>query len=351
MNGDLTQTLQDTVIEALDKKQPLAIVGGGSKNFLQSATADATLNLSGHRGVLDYQPSELYITARTGTPLAEVEQLLASHQQMLVCEPPHFSQGEHLATLGGTIACGFSGSRRPFAGSLRDHVLGLRLLNGKGELLHFGGQVMKNVAGFDVSRLMVGARGTLGALLEVTVKVMPKPEAEKTLLFACPLEKVPLRMTGFMHQALPLSALAWLDGTIFLRLEGSDRAIRQAHAKIGGDVAIDSASFWESVREQTHPFFQHHRPLWRLSVSPASSCSISEVLIDWCGGLRWWHTDMPAEQVVAMANKQGGYAYLFRDSMPVIASAPPAHLFAVQRRLKQCFDPHDVFNPGLMGGF
>ncbi len=350
MHHDLTQTLQDTVIEALTQKQSLAIVGGGSKSFLKSPSADVTLNLSKHRGVLDYQPKELFINARAGTPLADIEQLLAGHRQMLSSEPPHFSQGERQATLGGTIACGFSGSRRPFAGSLRDHVLGLTMLNGNGELLHFGGQVMKNVAGFDVSRLMVGTHGTLGALLDITVKVTPKPETEKTLLFACSLADAPVRMSDYMRKALPLSALAWFDGLIYLRLEGTDRAVRQAQAKIGGDVAIDSAKFWTSVREQTHPFFRHQRPLWRLSVPPASHCSIPEVLMDWCGGLRWCHTDMPAEQVEAMTNKQGGYAYLFRDNAPVNVPSPPEHLITLQQKLKQCFDPQGIFNPGLMGG-
>src|SRR5665647_1519533 len=179
MNRDISASLQETVKSAQAKKHSLAIVGGGSKSFLQSATADAELHLSEHCGVIDYQPGELFITARAGTPLAEIEAMLADHKQMLACEPPHFGNE---ATLGGAVACGFSGPRRPFAGSLRDHILGVRILNGAGKALQFGGQVMKNVAGFDVSRLMAGARGTLGALLEISIKVMPKTELEQTLL-------------------------------------------------------------------------------------------------------------------------------------------------------------------------
>lgn len=349
MNRDISASLQEAVKSTQAKKHSLAIVGGGSKSFLQAATADAELHLSEHCGVIDYQPSELFITARAGTPLAEIEAMLADHKQMLACEPPHFG---NTATLGGAVACGFSGPRRPFAGSLRDHILGVRLLNGAGELLQFGGQVMKNVAGFDVSRLMVGARGTLGALLEISIKVMPKTELEQTLLFECPLNDAPRRMSELARRSMPLSALAWAEGHIFLRLEGTEAAIRAAHTQIGGELAAGSAHFWQALREQTHPFFHRHQPLWRLSLPPASVLALpeSDVLVDWCGGLRWWHTDQPASEVDAMAYAQGGHAYLFRNSTPVVGATPPTTLLAIHHRLKKSFDPHGIFNPGLMGG-
>lgn len=352
MSNDLSQLLQADVKEAVAKKHALTIVGGGSKSFLQSAKSDLELNLSGHKGVLNYEPGELFITARAGTPLSEIETLLANHKQMLASEPPHFSHGENHATLGGAVACGFSGSRRPFAGSLRDHVLGVRILNGEGELLQFGGQVMKNVAGFDVSRLMVGARGTLGALLEISLKVMPKPEFEQTLLFECPLANAPKRMSDFVRRSLPLSALGWFGGYIFLRLEGTATAVSTAYAQIGGDAALDSANFWLTLREQTHPFFRHDLPLWRLSIPPASDLPIpdNEVFIDWHGGLRWWHTAQPAGQVNAIASKQGGYAYMFRNKSPVIGALPPAGLLKIHQYLKKSFDPHEIFNPGLLAG-
>jgi glycolate oxidase FAD binding subunit len=231
-------------------------------------------------------------------------------------------------------------------------VLGVSILNGEGELLQFGGQVMKNVAGFDVSRLMVGARGTLGALLEITLKVMPKPESEQMLLFECPLATASRRMSDFAHRTPSLSALAWFDGYIFLRLEGTEATIRSAHAQIGGEVAANSANFWQMLREQTHHFFRHHQPLWRLSLPAASDLSIpeKEVFIDWRGSLRWWHTDKSAEEVEAMASKQGGYAYLFRNATPVMGPRPPAHLLKIHQGLKKSFDPHGIFNPGLMEG-
>jgi glycolate oxidase FAD binding subunit len=350
MNQDLSLSLQADVKEAIARKNTLAITGGRSKSFLQAAKSDAELNLSSHRGILNYEPGELFITARAGTPLAEIEALLANHKQMLASEPPHFSHDENHATLGGAIACGFSGPRRPFAGSLRDHVLGVRILNGKGDLLQFGGQVMKNVAGFDVSRLMVGARGTLGILLEISLKVMPKPEFEQTLLFECLLVNAPKRMSDFVRRSLPLSALAWFDGCIFMRLEGTETAVRAAYAQIGGEAAVNSAGFWLALREQTHPFFHDDLPLWRLSMPPALQQSENEVFIDWHGGLRWWHTDQPADQVETIASKQGGYAYLFRDTVPVIGALPPAGLLTIHQRLRKSFDPHGIFNPGLMKG-
>lgn len=352
MNQDISLDLRAYVKEAVAQRLSLTIVGGGSKDFLQAAQADGRLHLSGHTGVIDYEPSELFITARAGTTLAEIETMLLRHNQMLACEPPHFDNGNKTATLGGAVACGFSGSRRPFAGSVRDHILGVRLLNGDGELLQFGGHVMKNVAGFDVSRLMVGARGTLGALLEISLKVLPKPESEATIVLECPLVDAPKRMSELARRSLPLSALAWVEGHMFLRLEGTPAAIRAAQTQVGGDVATSSASFWQSVREQTHPFFQQHQPLWRLCLPPASAMAMpgNALLMDWCGGLRWWYTDSPAREIEAMAREQGGYAYLFRNFVPVVGVTPPAGLLAIHQRLKKSFDPHGIFNPGIMGG-
>jgi glycolate oxidase FAD binding subunit len=181
---------------------------------------------------------------------------------------------------------------------------------------------------------------------------LPKPEFEKTLLFECPLVTAPKRMSGFAHRSLPISALAWFDGYIFLRLEGTETTIRAAHSQIGGEVAASGANFWQMLREQTHPFFRHHQPLWRLSLPAASDLFIpeNEVFIDWRGSLRWWHTDKPAEEIETMARKLGGYAYLFRDATPVIGPRPPASLLKIHQNLKKSFDPHGIFNPGLMGG-
>jgi glycolate oxidase FAD binding subunit len=351
MNNDLSQALQAEVAEALTHKQTLAIIGGNSKRFLQPANADKTLHLADHKGIIDYQPSELYITARAGTPLDVIEALLAQHHQILGSEPPHFSHCSNKATLGGVIACGFSGSRRPFSGSLRDHVLGVKILNGQGQILSFGGQVMKNVAGFDVSRLMVGARGTLGALLEITIKVIPKPEVETTLRIECLLQNAQQCMSDFARMSLPLSAMAWLEGAVIIRLQGTAQVVRNAQLKIRGDEILNSQEFWLDLREHTHPFFHSKQPLWRLSVPPATPLPIpeNEVFIDWCGGLRWWHTDKSAEEVNNMANQAEGYIYLFRDIKPVTGPQPPQSLLPLHQHLKKAFDPYGVFNPGIMG--
>ena len=348
MNQDFSADLQFQVKEAIAQRNPLAIAGGGSKSFLPSAQAETTLHLAGHAGIIDYEPSELFITARAGTPLAEIEAVLAERKQMLGCEPPHFGA---TATLGGSLACGFSGPRRPYAGSVRDHILGVKLLNGRGEIVQFGGQVMKNVAGFDVSRLMVGARGTLGALLEITLKVLPQPELEQTLLFKCALIDAPKRMSALARCSIPLSGLAWVEGHIFMRLAGSEAAIRTAHAQVGGEPAATGANFWQSLREQTHSFFNASQPLWRLSVPLASKMDMpeSEVCLDWGGALRWWHTARPATEVEDMARSQGGHAALFRDQQPIPSAMPPAGLLSLHQRLKKAFDPHGLFNPGLLG--
>src|SRR3990172_8477065 len=185
-NADISQKLADAVREAAANHALLAIQGNGTKAFYTGALSGTPLDVTGHRGIVSYEPTELVITARAGTPLAEIEAALAERGQMLGFEPPYFGEA---ATLGGTIACGFSGPRRPYAGAARDFVLGTKIVNGKGEILKFGGEVMKNVAGYDVSRLMVGALGTLGVLLEISLKVLPKPAREITLGFATTVDK------------------------------------------------------------------------------------------------------------------------------------------------------------------
>ena len=351
MTNDLTQALQAEVTEAVANKKTLAIIGGNSKRFLKPAKAYKTIQLKHHAGILDYEPCELYITARTGTPLEEIETLLGQHQQMLGSEPPHFSDGLNKATLGGAIACGFSGSRRPFSGSLRDHVLGVKIVNGQGQVMRFGGKVMKNVAGFDVSRLMVGARGTLGVLLEVTLKVIPKPASEITLRIECSFQDAPSYMSNFVRMSLPLSAMAWLGDAIFIRLQGSETVILDAQKKVGGDVIFNSSQFWLDLREHTHPFFQSGKPLWRLSVPPATQLSLpsNEVFIDWSGGLRWWNTHKSAEEVNLMTHQLAGHASLFRDTDGVIGAQPPLDLMPLHQQLKKSFDPHGIFNPGILG--
>jgi len=341
---DVAQHLAEQVLDAIAGNTPLAIAGAGTRAVPDSGSKP--MPVSGHHGIVDYEPRELYITARAGTPLAAIEAELAGAGQMLAFEPPRFA--DH-STLGGAIASGLSGPRRPYAGAARDFVLGCRIINGRGEVLHFGGQVMKNVAGYDVSRLMVGAWGTLGVLLEVSLKVLPQPQASLTVVREYPLDQALLRMRELAGKPLPVDASCHLDGKLYLRLSGSEAAVEAARRKLGGDVLQHAAAFWQQLRDRQLPFFAGPQPLWRLSLPPAHPPLNIEGswLIEWGGAQRWLKTDVDAGQMCLAASQAGGYATrLHGGEMPVFHALPPA-LLALHRRVKQAFDPHGIFNPGM----
>ena len=348
-DNDISQQLADAVKSAAQKRAPLAIAGSGSKRFHTGEIAGEKLHVTGHRGIVSYEPTELVITARAGTPLAEIEAALAGKGQMLGFEPPHFGA---TATIGGTLACGFSGPRRPYAGAARDFVLGTTIVNGQGEILHFGGQVMKNVAGYDVSRLMVGALGTLGVLLEMSLKVLPKPAQEITLAFEMPAGKAISTLNAWAGQPLPLSAACHADDTLYVRLSGSEPGVRAAHARLGGTTIDNGDEFWRALRDQQHEFFQGEIPLWRLSVPPAAPPLTlpGAWLIDWGGAQRWIKTDVPADQAHRVAARVGGHASLFREAhRRANALSPlPAPLMALHRHLRQAFDPAGILNRELL---
>jgi glycolate oxidase FAD binding subunit len=352
MHSDQSELLRQTVFDAIAAHRPLSIRGSGSKAFYGRASSGMPLETAGHRGILSFEPTELVLTARCGTPLAEIEALLAEHGQMLAFEPPHFGEA---ATLGGTVACGFSGPRRAFAGSVRDCVLGCKILTGKGEILSFGGQVMKNVAGFDLSRLMVGALGTLGVLLEVSLKVLPKPECERTLVFPMATPEALQAMNRWCGEPWPISGLAYDASWIYLRLAGVEPAVEAAHRQLGGIVAADGEGFWHRLREQRLRFFQYPAlgpDLWRLSVAPAAPPLDlpGHWFYDWGGALRWLKTDIAAEAVFQAAASVGGHATLFRGTSGdgrVFQPLPPA-LKALHLNLKRAFDPQGVLNPGRL---
>ncbi len=349
-DNDFSVELADKVREAADKKMPLRIVGSGTKAFYGRPVEGQPLCVAGHRGIVSYEPTELTVTARAGTPLAELERLLAQKNQMLAFEPPHFGAG---ATLGGTIACGFSGPRRPYAGAARDFVLGVRIVNGKGECLRFGGEVMKNVAGYDVSRLMVGSLGTLGVLLEVSLKVLPRPAAEVTLAISMDAAEAIQRMNEWAGRPLPLSAACHVGDTLYMRLSGSANAVKAARVKLGGEIVARSEEFWRKLREHELGFFAGDTPLWRLSLPPA--CAPLELpgkwLYDWGGAQRWLRSEAPADEIFRTAKQAGGHATLFRGGERggnVFHPLPPA-LAALHRRLKQALDPAGILNPGRIG--
>jgi len=345
----MTDHIEEFRSRILERK-PLRLKGGGSKDFYGGPHAGEVLDTRGYSGIVGYEPTELVITARAGTPLAEIESALAARRQVLACEPPHFGA----ATLGGAVAAGLSGPRRAVAGSLRDYVLGVKLMDGEGRELNFGGQVMKNVAGFDVSRLVAGSLGTLGLILEVSLKVMPQPVAEATLRFEMPQDKALDALNCWGGQPVPLAASCWQDAVLTLRLAGARAAVTAACERLGGErvAEVEAAGFWAGLREQTMAFFAGDAPLWRLSVpSVAPPLSLpGPQLIEWGGAQRWLRGVGDAAHLRETAARVGGHATLFRGGDKtggVFAPLSPA-LMEVHRRLKQSFDPYGVFNPGRL---
>ena len=351
----ILEQFQERVRGAALDRRALRIRGGGTKDWYGQQLDGEILDTRAYAGIVDYEPTELVITARCGTPLAEIEAVLAERRQMLAFEPPHFGEA---ATIGGTIAAGLSGPRRANSGALRDFVLGAKLLDGKGEVLSFGGQVMKNVAGYDVSRLLAGSLGTLGMLLEVSVKVLPVPFAETTLRFAMSEPEAIRKLNEWGGQPLPVSGSCWHDGVLALRLSGAqaavDAAVRDLGTRHGGDLMPDCAGFWADLREQRHVFFQGDAPLWRLSVpSTAGALDLGPQLIEWGGAQRWLRADgdaASARRIRAAVASCGGHATLFRGgdkSAGVFQPLAPA-LARIHERLKAGFDPSNIFNPGRM---
>lgn len=343
---------QDRIRAAAGRREPLRLRGGGSKDFYGEAPTGDVLDTRAHAGIVEHEPTELYVTARCGTPLRALEQALAQANQMLAFEPPHYADG---TTVGGMVAAGLSGPRRASAGALRDFVLGAQLIDGRGEVLRFGGQVVKNVAGYDVSRLLAGSLGTLGLITQVTLKLLPRPAAELSLRFELAQAEALQRLNEWAGRPLPLSASAWHDRQLMLRLSGAPDALRAARERLGGEEVREpqAADFWQSVRDQTHAFFSGN--LWRIAVPPTAAPLplTGATFIEWHGGLRWLAADADPPAVRAAAKAAGGHATLFRadDALKRVAGAfddLPATLVALHRRVKQAFDPAGIFNPGRL---
>ncbi len=328
--------------------------GGGTKDFYGQALEGEVLDTRGYSGIVAYEPSELVITARCGTRLADIETAMSEHGQMLAFEPPHFAQFGSGATLGGVIAAGLSGPRRQAAGALRDFVLGVKIMDGRGEALAFGGQVMKNVAGYDVSRLMAGSLGTLGIILEASFKALPRPAAETTLRLELPEDKAIETLNKWGGRPMPISASAWAGGELAVRLSGAAAAVAAARKKIGGEL-VDPAQgerFWAGIREQTDPFFRDDARLWRISI-PSTAPPLKlpgEPLVEWGGALRWLCSRADARTVRDAAKRAQGHATLFRGgdkSVGVFQPLGPA-LMKIHKELKREFDPQGIFNRGRM---
>lgn len=350
--SDCSATLADTIREAAAQQQALYINGGGSKRELLGRDCEAqTLDLSSHSGIIDYQPSELVLTARGGTPLVDILAALAEQGQTLSFEPPLFGGR---ATLGGTVACNMSGPARPWTGAARDLVLGVQLIDGLGQVLNFGGRVMKNVAGYDVSRLQAGALGTLGVLSEISLKVLPQPETSLTLAYDMAAAEAITTMNHRAGQSGPLSGACWLAGRLYLRLSGTAAAVKHTAAAWGGELLADSGDFWRDLREMSLPFFDGPHALWRLSVKPTAEAMGPQYpsLIDWGGAQRWLRGDFELQEMQRAAIAGGGNATLFRggDRHLELRPAPDSVSARLQQRLKQTFDPRGILNPGRLYG-
>jgi glycolate oxidase FAD binding subunit len=344
ITADLTQSLAERVRAAFAAGTPLRITAGGTKAWLGRRVEGVALEVGGHRGIVHYEPTELVLTARAGTPLAEIEAALAERGQGLAFEPPQHGEA---ATLGGTVACNLSGPARPYAGACRDFVLGVRIVNGRGEVLRFGGEVMKNVAGYDLSRLMAGAQGTLGVLLEVSLKVLPRPAAELTLVQEMDAVSAVANFNAWAARPLPITAACHLGGRAYVRLAGAEAAVRAARSKLGGEALPDGPGFWRSVRELRHGFFQAPGSLWRLSLPPAAPVDPDlRQCIDWGGAQRWVYSERPLWETAAAL---GGHASRYDRAAQEATFQPlPAGLMALHRRLKAAMDPAGILNPGRL---
>ena len=337
------QHITERIRAAAERKLALRFRGGGSKDFYGNAPRGEVLDTRAYAGIAAYEPSELVLTARCGTPLSHVEGVLNERGQCLPFEPPHFGA----ATFGGCVAAGLSGPRRASAGALRDFVLGVKLIDGRGRVLQFGGQVMKNVAGYDISRLVAGSLGTLGLIAEASLKVLPRPPLELTLGLEMDEAGALEAMNRWAGEPLPISATAWHAGVLAVRLSGSDAAVSGAARRIGG-AEVNYA--WDAIREQSHPFFAGDGALWRLSVpsvTPALGLPGAQ-LIEWGGALRWIRGD--AGNVRDIAKRAGGHATLFRAADKSAGAFAPLEpvLMRLHRSLKSAFDPAGILNPGRL---
>jgi glycolate oxidase FAD binding subunit len=365
-NDPALQVLIDRVHSARAVGAQLRVRGGGTKDFYGELPQGDVLDTRVLEGTSSYEPTELVVTTRCGTSLAELEALLDTKGQCLSFEPPHFGDAAldargRGATVGGMVAAGLSGPSRAAVGSVRDHVLGATLLNGKGEVLTFGGQVMKNVAGYDVSRLLVGSLGTLGVILEVSLKVMPVAPATLTLRMDLDQTRALAQLNAWGGQALPLNASAWWDNNLIVRLRGALAAVQVARGRIGGEVVEPqyASPFWAGLRDHHDEFFvgahaavRSGAALWRMSLpSTAAPLALSgELLIEWGGAQRWLCSAMPAGAVRNAAAKAGGHATLFaaNDKSPGAFAPLQSPLDRIHRELKKAFDPAGIFNPGRL---
>jgi glycolate oxidase FAD binding subunit len=342
---DDAERIRSVVQDAHRRDAPLSITGSGTKAFFGAPSHAAELSIADHVGVIDYRPDELVITARAGTSLADLELVLAAQAQMLPFDPPLFASG---GTLGGALASGLSGPARPWQGAVRDAVLGVEILTGTGQRLRFGGQVMKNVAGYDVSRLMVGAFGTLGVLLSASVRLLPRPELETTCVLELDREAALDRVVRLGRSAEPVNGTCHVGDRLYVRFAGTTAAVRKAAQRFGGERTTSADDFWHSVRDHHHPFFRQ-RPVWRFSVPCATRYPAldAEWLTEWGGAQRWCITTSAPKRIFSLARELGGHAIGFRDAPATFAPLDRVSQ-RYHARLKTAFDPARILNRARM---
>ena len=346
---DIREDIASRVMSACQQGQALQILSGNTKSFYGRSIQATPLSLARHSGVTEYEPSELYITARSGTPLNEVERVIEKENQILPCEPPHFGAA---ATIGGMVAAGLSGPRRASSGAIRDCILGAEIINGKGEYLRFGGKVMKNVAGYDASRLMCGSLGTLGILMSVTLRLLPSPQCEQTVVVSLNAADAIQKMNAWAHTPMPITATFHDGKDLYIRLAGTPSTINRCADELRGETIDWSDEFWMNVKEQANDVFLAHEPIWRILVPPCTgplelpgACAM-----EWNGALRWYATNAKAPVVRNIVEQVGGHANLFRNQSHEhqVFHPLPAALLEIHQKLKRAFDPEGILNPGKM---
>ena len=344
MNLDTSAAMLEQVNQALSDNLPLRIQGSNSKSMLGQQISGEVLDTRGHRGIVSYDPTELIVTARCGTPLQEVVDTLEASGQMLPCEPPQFGAN---ATFGGMVAAGLSGPRRPWAGSVRDFVLGTRVITGHGKHLKFGAEVMKNVAGYDVSRMMAGSYGCLGVLTEISMKVLPRSRACMSLRLEMDQQRALNELAAWGQQPIPISAAAYDKGALYLRLEGGTGSVQSAKERLGGDDV--SNDFWLALREHRLDFFSRPETLWRLSV-PAVTPVIElpgQQIFDWGGAQRWLKSDADADHIRQVVSRAQGHATCYGAGVDTFHPLSDV-LRLYHSRIKAQLDPQGIFNPGRL---
>ncbi len=358
--SDISQLLFEQIKTAKAEKTPITIVGNGTKSALgrKVEANNEPLAVAGHSGIVDYKPVELIMTARAGTTLAEIDSELAKNNQVLACDPRRFG-GK--ATIAGSLASNQSGHARPWLGSIRDHVLGIRLINGHGQHLRFGGQVMKNVAGYDVSRLQAGAMGSFGVITEVSFKVLPKSETSISLSVAAEAGDAVSLMNDLAGTAKPITAASWIDNRVYVRLEGANAAataaVSQWQSQHGFAVLPedDATTFWESIREHQHVFFagtEDDKKLWKFSVNAAAKPNLTDAdwAFSWCGSQRWLVGEFDLSELTENAKAMGGEVQHYSGGNRQLDVFDPSNaaLKQLMINVKKSFDPDNIFNPGRL---